>query len=50
MWTYLMDTESSTIFIDYRKRMTKVIGIKYIYIYEGIFPNINHNKRRRFRK
>lgn len=45
-----MDTENSCIYVNYKLRKTKIIGIKNIYYYNGIYPNIDFNSRRMFKK
>jgi hypothetical protein len=49
-WKYVMDTENSTIYVDYNTKTTKIVGTRYIYYYGGIYPNIDYNTRKRFKK
>lgn len=49
-WKYVMNTPNSSIYVDYNSYKTKIIGIKFIYYYDGIYPNIDYNTRKRYDK
>lgn len=45
-----MQTRNSIIYVNYNNHKTKIVGINFIYYYDGIYPNIDYNTRRKFRK
>lgn len=45
-WKYVMDTKNSCIYVDYAKKVTKIVGTKRVYYYKGVYPNIDYNTRR----
>lgn len=49
-WKYVMRTRNSEIFIDYNSRTTKVVGTRNIYYYDGVYPDIDYNTRRKYKK
>jgi len=49
-WTYVTEARNSKIYVDYRTKTTKIEGRFNVYYYEGIYPNIDYNTRRKFRK
>ena len=37
-YTYITQTKNACVYVDYKKRKTKIVGNKYIYFHSGIFP------------
>ena len=49
VWKFVMDLENSSIYVNYSRRRTKIIGTKFVYYYNGVYPNIDYNTRRKFK-
>lgn len=50
-WKYLMKLDDgATVFVDSNNRKTKIVKTSYIYVYDGIFPNIDFDTRKRYTK
>lgn len=49
-WKFYQKSRNSVIYVDFQKQKTKIVGSKFIYIYDGIFPYIDPEWTKRYKK
>ena len=49
-WKWAGESDYATVYVDYRKRKTKVVTRKNIYIHEGVYPFHNPDYSRRMKR
>jgi hypothetical protein len=49
-WRFSGKTEHAMIYVDYNRKMTKIVGKDYIYYHKGLFPFHRPEYTKRYRR